>query len=437
MNNTEKKIKRCFWIFVFLLLTEGIFRRWLLPELNNLFLVIRDPIVIYVVLLGYLKGYLKGLIPNLFMVLGGLTFLSALFFGHGNIVVAFYGVRIIFFYFPFIYVCSRVLNRDDILKTGSILVKMIIPMIILNIVQFFSPQSSFVNIGVGGSEEGAGFGGAMGYYRPPGIFSFISALTDYYACAFVFLLYFLMDNKVAKKFGLTRVLLIVSLIGFVISLAVCISRTHVVQTAYIMFFFLFILINQPSKLRVILPLFVLVFISIPILLLNENVQLFAEVFFARFDSANETEGGLGSSAVERTFGWMFRAIEKAPTSGFGTGLFSNFGLTYIYGHLGRYPAELRIVEDSTEMEWGRVICEDGLILGILVLMLRFSFAFLLFRKSYYALKNRKDYLVWLTMSFACFSIVIFQLKAAYNLGFMTLISISCLTLLTEGKRKTA
>ncbi len=120
-KNTNKTIRKCFWIFFFFVLTEGIFRRWLLPGMSNVFLVIRDPFVIYAVFLGIKRGLLNDIPPKIMMVLGILSFMSTLAFGHGNIIVAIYGVRIIFFYFPFIYICSKVLNRYDVMKILVIL----------------------------------------------------------------------------------------------------------------------------------------------------------------------------------------------------------------------------------------------------------------------------------------------------------------------------
>lgn len=116
---TDERLRKVFWIFTFLLLTEGFFRRWILPAgVQNIFLVIRDPFVLYAVLIGLNAGYIRNGHAVMMMVLGVVSFLSALVFGHGNIIVALYGVRIIFLYFPFIYICARVLRRDDVLMLG-------------------------------------------------------------------------------------------------------------------------------------------------------------------------------------------------------------------------------------------------------------------------------------------------------------------------------
>lgn len=429
MTQTQKKIRKCFWIFFFFVLTEGIFRRWLLPGLNNIFLVIRDPFVIYVVLIGH--GYIKSGLAKGMMVLGMVNFLTTMLFGHGNIMVAVYGLRITLFYFPFMYICGHVLTTDDLYKVGRILVYMIIPMVALNIVQFFSPQSSFVNIGVGGDETGAGFGGAMGYFRPPGIFTFIAGLTDYYGVAFGFLLYFMLNKD---KCGISKKILLGSLIAYFISIPVSISRTHFVQTALILAFFFTVSLNNQAAMKKITLLVIVTLLLSPVLMQIEEVRLFLEVFFSRFDGANESEGGLGNSAVNRTFGWLFNALDNdVPFFGFGDGTFSNFGMKLLTNGTSVEDSMYKGVADSTEMEWGRLVCENGIILGMTGLLIRMLMALSLFKQSL-RLYRCKLYFPWLLFPYAAYLLVFGQLKAPYNLGFTAIIVISAIIAIREGKQ---
>lgn len=429
-KNTNKTIRKCFWIFFFFVLTEGIFRRWLLPGMSNVFLVIRDPFVIYAVFLGIKRGLLNDIPPKIMMVLGILSFMSTLAFGHGNIIVAIYGVRIIFFYFPFMYICSKVLNRYDVMKIGKVFVLMLIPMVILNIVQFFSPQSSFVNIGVGGDEEGAGFsGGAMGYFRPPGIFTFVAGLTDYFACTLGFLLFYIFDKQMAKNMGLSKFLIMSSVMAYMISLPISISRTHLVQSAYIILISFYIMRSDPKKIKFVLILLCFCLALFPILMLNDNFSLFIDVFSVRFNGANESEGGLGSSILERTFGWLFRAIDNSSLLGYGSGFFTNFGMKMIMGDVANWSGNIAKVASSTEMEWGRIICEDGIVIGLMILFMRFYIAFSIFRKSLKQLIKTKDILLWLCMPVCILFLIVSQLKSGYNLGFTAIATIVCLTLI--------
>ena len=41
-------IKKLIWIYFFFMLSEGAFRKWFLPNLSQAFLIIRDPVVLWV-----------------------------------------------------------------------------------------------------------------------------------------------------------------------------------------------------------------------------------------------------------------------------------------------------------------------------------------------------------------------------------------------------
>lgn len=436
MSQEKQTIKNCFWIFLFLLMTEGVFRRWLFPSLNNLFLVARDPFVIYAIFVGYRVGLLRD-IPALLMVgLSILCFISAILFGHGNAFVALYGARILLHY-PFIYICARVLSRKDILKVGRIFVLLITPMTLLCMVQFISPQSSLVNIGVGGDESGAGFsGGALGYYRPPGIFTFIAALTDYYGISLSFLLHFITNKKDAHTMHLNKTIIILSIIFYIISIPISISRTHLVQTIIICSFYIFMSLYDARKAQRVLLSLCLVFLAMLVVIICvPDIDLYLNVFSDRFSSANKAEGGFLSSAYERTFGWASRAFSKTSIMGYGDGYFTNVGMKILHGDPSNYSGEIKKIADSTEMEWGRVLCEDGIIFGTCILLLRFFISFDLFIKAKENLKCNGDTLSWLLLPFAIYLQLFGQLKAAYHLGFCTIITISCLTALRDNRKK--
>jgi hypothetical protein len=391
--------------------------------------VARDPFVIYAVFLGIKAGLLLDTPAIIMIFLSIICFLSALLFGHGNIIVALYGMRLLL-YFPYIYITARVLSRDDVLKIGRIFVILIVPMTLLCMVQFVSPQSSFVNIGVGGSEEGAGFGGAMGYFRPPGIFTFIAALTDYYAISLSFLLYFISNEKDALKMQLSKKILYAAVFFYIISIPVSISRTHLVQSIFILCFYLIAFANNTKQLQKIILGAVLIIVSLLIVdLFVPDIDLYTRVFSERLEGANSAEGGLAASVYERTFGWAIRAFDKAPIMGYGDGYFTNVGMTILHGDASAYTGELAKIEDSTEMEWGRVLCEDGLILGSCILLLRLYITINIFKKARKHFLYFGDMLPWLLLPFSMHHILLSQLKAPYHLGFFSVITIACLSAL--------
>src|SRR5207237_9520751 len=45
-------LKRAIWVYFFLLIFEGVFRKWLLPQYSDVLLVVRDPVVIVIYMLA-------------------------------------------------------------------------------------------------------------------------------------------------------------------------------------------------------------------------------------------------------------------------------------------------------------------------------------------------------------------------------------------------
>ncbi|MEL6721102.1 MAG: hypothetical protein AAFP82_20545, partial [Bacteroidota bacterium] len=172
-TNAIKQIKIGIWIYLILLLFEGALRKWFLPSLATPLLVVRDPVAIGIIFLAIYHRLVYWNIYLIITLLIGLFSLSlSLLVGHGNIYVSLYGLRPILLHFPFAFVIASVFDRTDVEKVGKFLLWLTPFMTFLIALQFYSPQSAWVNRGIGGDIAGAGFSGAMGYFRPPGTFSF-------------------------------------------------------------------------------------------------------------------------------------------------------------------------------------------------------------------------------------------------------------------------
>ncbi|WP_237708942.1 hypothetical protein [Gillisia marina] len=172
-----RSLKRAIWLYFFLLIFEGALRKWVLPGLSEPLLIVRDPVAIWILYKSIISGLWKpnGYVLSIYAV-SILALVLALFIGHGNILVAIYGLRITLIHFPLIFIIGMVFNREDVLKMGKAVLWLCIGMTILVAIQFYSPQSAWVNLGIGGDLEGSGFGGAAGFFRVPGTFSFTNGL---------------------------------------------------------------------------------------------------------------------------------------------------------------------------------------------------------------------------------------------------------------------
>ncbi|HEA23215.1 MAG TPA: hypothetical protein ENH87_20205, partial [Pricia antarctica] len=215
-----KPLKYAIWLYFILLIFEGALRKWVLPGLSDALLIVRDPVAIYII---YRAWYYNLINRNSFIVaMTALTIMgliTALLFGHGNLFVALFGARVTLIHFPIIFIMGKVLDKNDILQFGKFVLWLSIPMVVLIAAQFYSPQSAWVNLGIGGGET-EGFQGALGYYRPPGTFSFQVGNTLFFSLAAVFIVYFWTNNI---KFN--RIVLLLATLALLAAIPLSISRT--------------------------------------------------------------------------------------------------------------------------------------------------------------------------------------------------------------------
>ncbi len=384
----NKWMKYGIWIYFFLLIFEGALRKWFFPSLATPLLLIRDPIAIYLIISLWKKGQLP-FIPYLaaMVLIGILAFITALLFGHGNIPVAIFGTRILIIQFPLIFVIGKVFDGEDVIKIGKVLLWLAIPMTILITLQFYSPQSAWVNRGVGGDLEGAGFdGGAFGFFRPPGTFSFTTGTSQFYALTGCFIFYFWLNPK-----GISRIILIAATAGLLAAIPLSISRAllgHVIIT--IIFVIIAISLNIKHLGKLLLG-FVGGLIALTVLMQTGFFQNATEVFISRIESANSVEGGMEGVLVDRYLGGMVGALtvkSDLPFFGYGIGMGTNAGSVLMTGE------KIFLVSEG---EWGRLIGELGSLLGIIVILLRLGISGNLAVASFNKL-TIGDLLPWLLLS---------------------------------------
>lgn len=354
-------IRRLIWLYLILWLIEGGLRRWFLPGLATPLLLIRDPLVILI----YGVAVVKNVFPtNGFIMTGAvlaiLTFANALAIGHGNLGVALYGVRCDFLHVPLIFVMARVLRRDDLLRLAKVAVWLVIPYSMLLVAQFEAPQDAWVNRGVGGSLEGAGFSGALDKFRPPGTFSFITGPTVLYpiltACWFMLVL----TRKIPAW------LMVVSGVAIVVAIPVSISRGFflgVVLVAMAGCLALFIggRLSGGVIVRAILAAVLLPILAAQIPAFKDGT----EAFGARWQDSTTDAGGVQGAIVSRLIDSFTAPFKGVEFFGVGSGFSTNVGQKKLTGEVGFGGAE---------GEWGRLFYDNGLILGFLLVGYRIALA---------------------------------------------------------------
>ena len=408
-SNQEKLLKQGIWVYLILLILEGALRKWALPGLATPLLVIRDPVALFLIIVSWNSGYLKSNIYIIGIVATTLlSFFTALFFGHGNIFVALYGARIFLLHFPLIFIIGFVFTRDDVLKMGNVLLWMSIPMAVLIFMQFYSPQSAWVNRGIGGDMEGGGFSGSMGYFRPPATFSFISGTASFFTLVAGFVFFFWLT-----KDDMNKVLLIGATAAVLIAIPLSISRTLLFGVLITFIFALFAVARKPSYLGRMIAVLLLLSVALFVFKDNDALQTPLAAFTDRFDSANEQEGGLQGVVGDRFLGGMLGAISGSTNLlfwGYGIGMGSNVGAMLLSG---------KVVYLISEGEWGRLIGEQGFLVGLIVILLRLAFCMKISIAAYHKLLTG-ELLPWMLLSFCVLNIAQGQWSQPTSLGFSVL-----------------
>jgi hypothetical protein len=425
MNNVNLQfLKKGIWIYFILLIIEGGLRRWFFPSLATPLLIIRDPLAAYLLLTALrFNVFPKNNSIRIVFGIGLASIFTALFFGHGNFYVAMFGARILLIQFPMLFLIGKVFNRRDVIALGKVILWISIPMAVLITLQFYSPQAAWVNRGVGGSLEGAGFSGSGDYFRPPGTFSFITGVSAFFGMVACFVFYFWLKPKLVPRY-----LLLAATVALLVAVPTSISRTLFFEVVLSFLFFLWAKHKQSGFLNSTIQILGIAALLVTLVLSTDKFSTQIEAFTDRFTSANETEGGLDGVFIDRFLGGMVGAItnidDEHAMLGQGIGMGTNVGAQLLSGKTTFLIAE---------GEWGRIIGEMGLLLGIPFILVRLKMGFTYF---FVALKYLKkgDPLPWMLLSFGFLTLLQFQLAQPTNLGFYVLIGGLILASLKTKKR---
>lgn len=422
--------RKAIWIYIFLLIFEGALRKWFLPSLATPLLLVRDPIAIWLTIVGLQKGWIKSGYAKTMMVIASISFFLALVIGHHNLFVALFGWRIYFFHFPMIFVMGKVLTRTDLLKIGQFILWLSFPMTVLTFMQFHSPQTAWVNMGIGG-EGSAGFTGAMGYMRPPGTFSFTSGYVTFQAVVGCYLLYYLlMNNTLPKEYKFSKMVLIILAGCYLLSIPTSISRTHFFQTG-VFLIFLFIAAMRKNKFKSKFLKFSIIAIAAGVILYLSGLGgASMEAFTARLEGANKVEGGVQGVIGDRYVGGLLGSLINinTPVFGYGIGLGTNVGAKIMGGNMYSFGF-------NAENEWSRIIGECGMLLGLIIIGIRLLFSLDIWKRAYNLLVKKYDLLPWMLSAGMILTVPQGQWSIPTNLGFCILFG--GLTLASINGKKTS
>ncbi|MGA0556488.1 hypothetical protein ACO2Q8_07550 [Larkinella sp. VNQ87] len=404
-----KPLKIGIWFYFLLLIFEGSLRKWFLAPLATPLLVVRDPIAMWLIYHTW-KKYLFP--PNIYtfaiITITLIGILTTLLFGHGNLFVALFGARI-FLHFPLMFVIGRIFNRQDVIRLGIVILWLAIPMTVLLALQFYSPQSAWVNRGVGGDESGSGFSGALGYFRPSATFSFTNGTSMFYGFLGAYIVYFWVSFK-----QVNRLLLLASTVSLLMAIPLSISRGLFFQIGVSVLFACLAMVNKPKSLVRIVVAAGVITVALYFLQNLSYFQTATEAFLSRFEVANKVEGGVEGVLLDRYLGGLVEALSSSvdqPFFGYGMGMGTNVGSMLLTGGTTFL---------ISEGEWGRLIGEMGPLFGLLVIFIRLIFCAKITLAAVQRLQSG-EVLPWMLLSFGLLIIPQGQWAQPTSLGFSTLI----------------
>src|SRR4051812_16844312 len=414
-------LKRLIWLYFFLLIFEGVFRKWLLPQFSDVLLVVRDPVV----LLIYMVAIKARLFPrnNYILVLGIIGLLSWLV----SLVVlepylplkplflvTAFGFRSNFLHLPLIFVIGRALDADDVKNLGRWVLIGLLPMCVLLAIQFNSAPDAFINrtAGLGETLQITAGGGKI---RPPGTFSFVSGVIFYAALSAAYLVYGALTRGVFKNWLLFSAgLALVVTIGVSGSRSVLLAGLGVVPSPVVVVLVRPGAVNQFGRNLLIVVAVGLIVVRLPVF--REGVKVLTDRFS---DVAEAEETTIARGLITRTTGPFTEGIMflgQAPIGGYGLGIGTNGGAKFLTG---------RSIFLLTEGEWGRVILESGPILGLAYLIWRTMLTLKLGLFSFRQLR-RGELLPLLLFASGFLALLSGQFGQPTNLGFAAFLSGLCL-----------
>jgi hypothetical protein len=359
-------LKRAIWIYFWLLIFEGTFRKWILPQYSDVLLVIRDPVALAIYMLALRakvfprNGYILSL-----GVIGILSFIVSLIVLEPYlslkplILVTGFGFRSNFLHLPLIFVIGKAFDKDDVLKLGKWVLLGLIPMCALLAIQFSASPDAWINrtAGLGETQQITAGGGKI---RPPGTFSFVSGVIFYAAMAASFLLYGSLVRGLYRNW-----LMYAAGLALVITIGVSGSRSVLLAVLVVISSLLAIIFLRPSAInqfgRNLLIVVVVLVVAARLPVFREGVAILSDRFTLVAEAEEKTiAGGLMDRMLSGfTEGFLF--LSRAPIGGYGLGIGTNGGAKFLTG---------RAMFLLTEGEWGRVILESGPILGVAYLLWR-------------------------------------------------------------------
>lgn len=415
-------IKKLIWLYLLLLLFEGALRKWFLPGLSNGLLIVRDPIVIWIYYISYNKGIFplnnKYVSPMIKWTIAA-AIISFLVQAHPFTIA--YGIRTNLLHFPLIFVMGRVLNWQDVVAFGKAFLLLALPMTWVVSEQFQADRFNVINVASGGTGHQMMTSGDK--VRASGTFSFVSGIVFFYCFAVAFIIYGFLSRGFIPKW-----MLYLGTGATFLAMVTAGSRAVIAESIQVFGCLAFLAYHRPSEFgRITTSTFIFITIA---LILYSRIELFKEgmsFLTLRFEEAANVEGNPVEAYFIRYWEIIyspFRSLNFQSLDGWlGNGIGSG---TRAGAALGRGV--------GYELDWNRHIYENGFLLGLTYIWIRFWIIKDLLKVCISAIK-RNSYLAIFLWGASAPIILFGILGQPTNLGFATFGGGLCLAAAKQRNKK--
>lgn len=382
-SREERQRSRIVWgvlIVYFLLVTEGVLRKWVLPTYSQILFFVRDPVVIAI----YLYAVMTGLWPKreLFLNIGVGFGVLALMLAAIQLIIgvspasipgllAGYGWRNYFLYLPLPFLIGTHFRSSDIAKLANLTFLLAVPIAVLVFLQFHSPGSAKINMGVSDdlAYQFVGLHLVGEHIRPMGTFT--SDIGQGHFTVLTLAACFVYWFSTVLKPAASRALATVGTLGVLVCLLYCGSRTAVLASTIVLVGTVFGTVragDAAQTRRLITGVVALAALATVggLTFAADGVAAFLERWQSAY-AAEHTQfvGGFFGRAL-----WGFVAftelIFRTPVLGYGLGIGGNASTTLGVTISGFMPLEL------AETDWSRHILDLGPVIGFMFIAYRIA-----------------------------------------------------------------
>lgn len=397
-----KPLKVAIALYFWLLLLEGVLRKWVFPQWSDAIFIIRDPLAIF----AYLLAIQARVFPvRISLLLVGVMTVASLAFalmGDAPWVVIAFGLRTNYLHLPLVFVMAQALDRDDVLRYGRWTMLASVPIILLMWRQVDAPPDSWLNAGASGSDAGQ-IRGAMGRIRPPGPFSFVSGVVSFFglAAAFVF-------HGWLNRGAYPRLLLWATTAAVAVAVPISLSRSVLFAVLVVTAFGLAVATRDLRR----IPAFLGPVVATLAVLGFAADSIYVEAYRTRWqESVSAGGGGFSGNVVGRIleeFTKPFDYAAEAPIFGHGVGVGTIAGARLT---TGKYEFAL------AESELARIVLELGPVLGFAFIAWRAWLALSMVWSGWRKYIREGDSLPWLLAGSSFMAVLMGQWGPSTQLGF--------------------